>query len=113
MKSYFQERARMKALFHFSLFALFLSAIAAQAAEPSLQAQPGRYQIVMNPVANSDTFLLDTWTGNVWQRIKYPDMVGEPSVWESVDRLDGTKTFVEWRKKHASKAEAAQIDTLK
>jgi hypothetical protein len=49
---------------------------------------PGRYQIVMSSVVARNTFLLDTATGKVWQLIEYTDLVGNPTAWKPMFRLD-------------------------
>lgn len=50
--------------------------------------QPGRYQIVINPQARPDTFLLDTATGRVWQLVQYSDLKDTPPAWQLMKRID-------------------------
>jgi hypothetical protein len=56
----------------------------------------GRYQLVINPEVRADTFLLDTSTGQVWEKVRYTDMEGEPAVWESMPRLDNDDQMLSW-----------------
>ncbi|HCR86548.1 MAG TPA: hypothetical protein DIV86_07725 [Alphaproteobacteria bacterium] len=53
----------------------------------------GRYQIVFNPNAASDTFLLDTKTGRVWRNVKFIDIEGDPEVWREMDIIDDKMTM--------------------
>lgn len=63
---------------------------------PSAQgdARALRYQIVINPQARADTFLLDTATGRIWAPGRYVAWEGEPRVWELEQKFD-TKQQVE------------------
>lgn len=54
---------------------------------------PGRYQIVSNPSVARDTFLLDTSTGRVWQLTQFGDIIGEPSAWDMIPRIDTDEDF--------------------
>ena len=63
-------------------------ALAQESRSDLFSQQPGRYQIVINPQARADTFLLDTATGRVWQLIKYGDLNGEPPAWQLMKRID-------------------------
>ena len=47
--------------------------------------QVGRFQITGNA---SDTFLLDTATGNVWRLTQYSDFNKDPLAWVPMFRLD-------------------------
>jgi len=66
--------------------------------------QPGRYQIVINPQARADTFLLDTATGRVWQLIKYGDLNGEPPAWQLMHRIDNDLDLKKLRSEFGVKA---------
>lgn len=60
-----------------------------KAAAPSAAAQPhGRYQIVISPFTERNTFLLDTETGAVWQLEVFNTLNGEPLVWNLMPRVD-------------------------
>lgn len=48
----------------------------------------GRYQLMVNPNAPTDTLLLDTQTGKVWQRRKFSYIPGEPIAWTFMERVD-------------------------
>jgi hypothetical protein len=80
-------------------------ALLAQSATP--QARPssstGRFQIVVNPSARADTFLLDTATGHVWQRTKYTNLPGQPEVWQIQDRVDSQVDLLAWASDHMPK----------
>ena len=77
---------------------------AAPQARPSSSA--GRYQLVVNPSARADTFLLDTATGHVWQRTKYTDLPGQPEVWQIQDRVDSQVDLMAWAADHMPKPPA-------
>lgn len=47
-----------------------------------------RFQIVSNPHARADTFLLDTQKGKVWQLTKITDVESQPTVWEPMNVID-------------------------
>ena len=68
--------------------------------------QPGRFQIVVNPAARADTFLLDTASGHIWQRTKYTDLPGQPEVWQIQDRVDSQLDLVAWAADHQPKPPA-------
>ena len=70
------------------VFGLASDASAQESRSDLFSQQPGRYQIVINPQARADTFLLDTATGRVWQLIKYGDLNGEPPAWQLMKRID-------------------------
>jgi len=97
----------MNALLKLTLAVILFSTIPANAGEA---AQQGRYQIVINPSMRADTFLLDTWTGKVWQQTQFTDMYGEPSVWLYMDRIDSDKQNDVWRKNHSSKKEVDEFE---
>lgn len=67
---------------------------------PVNTASPGRYQIVMSPIARADTFLLDTVTGRIWRLEKYSELPGEPLAWTSMDRFDTNKAIVDWAERY-------------
>ena len=69
-------------------FAVASEALAQESRSDLFSQQPGRYQIVINPQARADTFLLDTATGRVWQLIIYGDLNGEPPAWQLMKRVD-------------------------
>lgn len=100
----------MKILLATVLTLLLFTSIQSNAAEPQ---QQGRYQIMLNPSVGSDKFLLDTWTGKVWQLTKFIDMAGEPAVWKFMDRIDDKKTNKEWIDSHLTKEEAELIKNNK
>jgi hypothetical protein len=47
----------------------------------TVKPEPGRYQIVASALVRADTFLLDTWTGRVWQIVI--DKAGSP-LWQEM-----------------------------
>jgi hypothetical protein len=62
-------------------------------------AQPGRFQIVLNPTYRRDIFLLDTQTGKIWVRTEITYFEGDPDIWIAQDRADNTQEFGEWAKR--------------
>ncbi len=48
----------------------------------------GRYQIVISPFTERNTFLLDTETGAVWQLEVLATLNGEPLVWNLMPRAN-------------------------
>lgn len=82
-------------------------ALLAQSSRPASATRPvgqqGRFQLVMNPAARADTFLLDTATGQIWQRTKYTDLEGQPEVWQYQDRVDSQLELVAWAADHGRK----------
>lgn len=64
-----------------------------------------RFQIVINPEVRADTFLLDTATGKIWRMTKFSGFVGEPSVWEYMDRIDDDHQEAVWVQGHNLKPE--------
>ncbi len=70
------------------MFALSVVLLPNAFAEPSTTIQNARFQIIINTNARADTFLIDTQTGKVWQRNKFTDIDGEPTVWRLMDRID-------------------------
>lgn len=85
-------------------------ALLAQSTRPATpqprSTQPARFQIVINPSARADTFLLDTATGTIWQRTKYTDLEGQPEVWQIQDRVDSQLDLVAWAADHGRKPAA-------
>ena len=75
-------------------------ALLAQSTRPATSqpraSQPARFQIVINPAARADTFLLDTATGTIWQRTKYTDLPGQPEIWQIQDRADSQVDLLAW-----------------
>ena len=47
-----------------------------------------RFQIVSNPHARVDTFLLDTQKGKVWRMTRITDLEDQPTVWEPMEIID-------------------------
>jgi len=92
----------MNALLKIITVAILLSAIQANAGETQ---QQGRYQIVINPAMRADTFLLDTHTGKIWEKVQMVDAQNEPRVWIYMDRIDSLKEQFEWQKKHPKSEE--------
>ena len=94
-------------------FACVLAVFAPSAlsAEENAPLTPGRYQIVLNPQARADTFLLDTATGRVWRAVNYHSRVGEPTIWEWMDRVDGWSEFEAFMKDYPPKAPATPTPT--
>lgn len=68
--------------------------------------QYGRYVITFGPFARADMFLLDTQTGKVWRPVQYSDVVGEPDVWMSMDRIDNDAQFQQWLSRQRVKPKA-------
>jgi hypothetical protein len=58
--------------------------IAAPTVTPQLY---GRYQIVISPFSERNTYLLDTETGAVWQLQAFNSLNGEPLVWNLMPRV--------------------------
>lgn len=56
-------------------------------ASPALQSH-GRYQIVISPFTERDTYLLDTETGTVWQLQPFDSLNGDPLVWNLMPRVN-------------------------
>lgn len=61
-----------------------------------------RFEIIFNPNARADTFLLDTQKGKVWQLTKITDVESQPTVWQPLEIIDPEgdigitpKTFLE------------------
>jgi hypothetical protein len=70
--------------------------------------QPGRYQIVINPQARADTFLLDTATGRVWQLVQYSDLKDTPPAWQLMKRIDNDLDLKKLQKEHGKKDSVGQ-----
>ena len=85
--------------------ALFAQSNHAAASQPR-PTQAGRFEMVINPAARADTFLLDTATGHIWQRTKYTDLPGQPEVWQIQDRVDSQLDLVAWAAEHSPKPAA-------
>ena len=95
----------------YKLLVILLACVSINAIAEEIS-QQGRYQIVFGPHARADMYLLDTWTGKVWQNVKLVDMESEPNVWDIMDRVDGKKDYLEWINSHLSKKEAAALKKL-
>ncbi len=80
-------------------------ALLAQSATPQARSSSptGRYQLIVNPNARADTFLLDTATGHVWQRTKYTNLPDQPEVWQIQDRVDSQVDLLAWASDHMPK----------
>ena len=76
--------------------AMLLPLLPIRATAEEQVAQIGRYQIINSPLGARFTYLLDTVTGRVWQLAKYPDIKGEPELWEPMNRFDSTKELVDY-----------------
>jgi len=74
------------------------------AKEKPVMSAYGRYQIVINPNARADTFLLDTETGKVWVSTAFTNIKGEPTVWLFEDRIDNQQANLEWINQQTFKA---------
>jgi hypothetical protein len=72
-------------------------------AQPLAPLQNGRFQIFFNPNARADTFLLDTQTGKVWRLTQITDVIGDPTVWDRMERLDDDKQAYQFLLKHGAK----------
>jgi len=66
-------------------------------------AESGRFTIIFNPNIRADTYLLDTATGQVWSPVNYTDVVGEPTVWRYMDRIDDAEDFDAWAGRQRTK----------
>jgi hypothetical protein len=84
-------------------FGLANEALAEEFRSDLFSQQPGRYQIIINPQARTDTFLLDTATGRVWQLVKYGDLNDEPSVWQQMNRIDNDADLKKLQKERGFK----------
>ena len=80
-----------------------LLAQTARPAAPRPASQTARFQLIINPSARADTFLLDTATGQIWQRTKYTDLEGQPEVWQIQDRVDSQLDLLAWAADHGRK----------
>jgi hypothetical protein len=54
---------------------------------PPTFAPHGRYQIVISPFSERNTYLIDTETGAVWQLQVFNSLNGEPLVWNLMPRV--------------------------
>lgn len=60
----------------------------AQAGTRSAQATTaGRYQLFYSPHNRTDTFLLDSETGRVWQPVVFSFLEGDPDAWVLQDKI--------------------------
>lgn len=60
---------------------------------PSPPSYPGRFQIIINPSARIDTFLLDTETGDTWVQTVIPNATGSPTIWLYRERIVDKANF--------------------
>lgn len=84
----------------------FVAVLSAQAPSRAIQTPSGpnqRYQIVMNPNMRADTFLLDTQTGRIWEKVVYENKPDEPHVWAIMPRQDNDVDRIVWEKSHPDK----------
>lgn len=72
--------------------------------ESEVYSRPGRYQIIINPNARADTFLLDTENGRIWKPLGISDIPGQPVVWKFQDRVDNQAEFNMWLAKFPAPA---------
>ena len=56
----------------------------------------GRFQIFFNPNVRADTFLVDTQTGKVWHLTTYTDVIGNPIIWQYMERIDSKEQLDKW-----------------
>jgi hypothetical protein len=79
--------------------------IAPPTAAPELH---GRYQIVISPFSERNTYLLDTETGAVWQLQVFNSLNDEPLVWNLMPRVsnddDMARVVSQFGKKPGAKA---------
>lgn len=83
------------------LLFLFLTPIPLIAQQKPLQLPQevqfnSRFVIWSNPNVRADTFLLDTWTGRVWELLTYTDIEGKPRIWQYMVRVDTPKELLDW-----------------
>ena len=68
----------------------------------------GRYQIVISPFSERNTYLLDTETGAVWQLQVFNSLNDEPLVWNLMPRVssddDMARVVSRFGKKSGAKA---------
>lgn len=67
-----------------------LSVLALAGCDQFQSSQAQRYQIVFNPSARADTFMIDTQKGKVWQLTKITDVESQPTIWQPMVVLDGS-----------------------
>ena len=93
------------------LVAIFINYAWAAPPETPAQRIPeqyGRYVITFGPFARSDMYLLDTQTGKTWKPVQYTDVIGEPQVWMSMDRIDSDSQFGQWLARQKFKPEPSK-----
>lgn len=64
-----------------------------------------RYQLFVNPNVRADTFMIDSWTGKVWVHTSLTEIVGDPDVWMTQERIDSQDDLATYYKTHVTKAE--------
>ena len=52
--------------------------------------------MLMSSVTARDTFLVDTATGQIWQRVTYTDLKGQPDVWQPMAKFDTDAQLLDW-----------------
>ena len=82
--------------------------------KPAIKTEVGptapRFQLFVNPNVRADTFLIDTVTGKIWERVTYTNYVGDPDVWVVMDRIDNDEQDLAWSKTHLTKQQMKAID---
>ncbi len=104
--------------FKFALLVVAVSILAylawAQQKPIALKSDVGRFQIIAQPSTNDmfgDTYLLDSTTGRVWQKIHLQSangddngLEGKPHVWVPMTRLDSARDLDEFSVRHPEKS---------
>ena len=70
---------------------------------PSGQNGEGRFRIFFSPHARSDTYLVDTQTGKVWQLTQFTGLNGEPTAWSPMSRFDNSEDQAAFVRAHGAK----------
>jgi hypothetical protein len=60
----------------------------------------GRFVIVHSPQVEGDTVLLDTATGQSWQRVEVGDLQHNPTVWVPMPQMNSDKDWAVLRAKY-------------
>jgi hypothetical protein len=61
-----------------------------------------RYQLVASNLKDT-AFIIDTSTGRTWQLVEDTSLVGNPRVWQNMDRVDDEAQFNAWVAQHEAK----------
>jgi hypothetical protein len=70
---------------------------------PSGQNDEGRFRIFFSPHARSDTYLVDTQSGKVWQLTQFTGLNGEPTAWSPMPHLDNAEDQAAFVRAHGAK----------